>query len=237
MKLGISQPMYFPWIGLIEQIIVCDKFVFYNDVEHSKGSLLNRVKIKTPNGFTWISVPFEKKNKNKLINKKSISLNEPWKLNQINSLKENYKNAPYINDAIQIMEKVFSTKTKLVFNLAINSIIEICNYFEIEIKTKLTNSENLSTSGRKGERVLNICKELNCNTYVTGHGAFNYLDHKRFQLEKVDVFYMNYQKSPYKQLHGNFYPFVSTLDLIANCGKEGIQSFNPQIINWKNFNK
>lgn len=229
--------MYFPWIGLIEQIIICDKFVFYNDVQHSKGSLLNRVKIKVPSGFKWISVPFEKKNKNKLINQKTFSSIEPWQLNQINSFKENYKNAPYINDAIQIMEKVFSTQTKLVFNLAINSITEICNYFEIEIKTKFTNSENLSSNGKKGERVLNICKELNCDTYITGHGAFNYLDHKKFELEKIKVLYMNYQKREYKQQHGKFYPFVSTLDLIANCGKEGIKNFDPQIVNWKNFKK
>ena len=33
------------------------------------------------------------------------------------------------------------------------------------------------------------------------------------------------QKLPYPQPHGEFNPFVSILDLIANTGKEGIELF------------
>ena len=29
--LVVSQPMYFPWVGMLEQIRLCDTYVFYDD--------------------------------------------------------------------------------------------------------------------------------------------------------------------------------------------------------------
>ncbi|MCA9907942.1 MAG: WbqC family protein, partial [Anaerolineae bacterium] len=56
MKLVISQSMYFPWAGLLEQIRLADTFVHYDDVQHTRG-FYNRVQIKTGNGVRWITVP------------------------------------------------------------------------------------------------------------------------------------------------------------------------------------
>lgn len=33
----VSQLMYFPWIGILEQIKLCDVLVYYNDVQFSRG--------------------------------------------------------------------------------------------------------------------------------------------------------------------------------------------------------
>ena len=50
MNIVISQPMYFPWMGFFQQIAIADVFIFYSDVQFSKGSFTNRVQIKTSNG-------------------------------------------------------------------------------------------------------------------------------------------------------------------------------------------
>jgi hypothetical protein len=41
--------------------------------------------------------------------------------------------------------------------------------------------------------------------------------------------------TPYPQLHGEFTPYVTALDLIANCGKERIDVICSEAIFWKNF--
>ena len=43
MKVVITQPMLFPWVGLLEQIMLADVLVNYADVQFSKGSFTNRV--------------------------------------------------------------------------------------------------------------------------------------------------------------------------------------------------
>ena len=39
----------------------------------------------------------------------------------------------------------------------------------------------------------------------------------------------------YPQQHGDFIPYVSALDLIANCGKGGIDYINGDTLPWKEF--
>ena len=39
MNVVISQSMYFPWVGMLEQIRLADVFVFYDDVQFSKAAL------------------------------------------------------------------------------------------------------------------------------------------------------------------------------------------------------
>ncbi len=46
---------------------------------------------------------------------------------------------------------------------------------------------------------------------------------------------MDYRKTPYPQLHGEFTPYVSILDLIANTGGESGDYINSGTIYWKEF--
>ena len=55
----ISQPMYFPWVGMLEQMRLADVFVHLDDAQYSKGGFLNRVQVKTQQGSSWITVPLE----------------------------------------------------------------------------------------------------------------------------------------------------------------------------------
>src|SRR5690606_29856763 len=64
----ISQPMYFPWVGQLEQLRLADTFVFYDDVQFSKGSFSNRVQIKTEAGMRWMTVPLKDLHLGQLIN-------------------------------------------------------------------------------------------------------------------------------------------------------------------------
>ena len=41
--------MYFPWVGLLEQVCSADCFVHYDDVQYVRG-FCNRVQMKVPNG-------------------------------------------------------------------------------------------------------------------------------------------------------------------------------------------
>ena len=91
--------------------------------------------------------------------------------------------------------------------------------------------------GGGSERVLAICRELGAKRYVTGQGAADYLDHAAFDEAGIAVEYMDYEKRAYPQLHGDFTPFVSALDLLANCGQAGRDVIAPRTVCWKDFVK
>ena len=51
----------------------------------------------------------------------------------------------------------------------------------------------------------------------------------------MQVKYMDYRKTPYPQLHGEFTPYISVLDLIANVGADGMRFIDSPSIDWKEF--
>jgi hypothetical protein len=96
-------------------------------------------------------------------------------------------------------------------------------------------SSDLGINGSGSARVLDIVREVGGSIYTTGHGAKHYLDHESFERAGIEVRYMQYSCTPYLQLHGNFTPFVSSLDLIANCGLAGVEYIRPSSTHWRDF--
>ena len=59
-------------------------------------------------------------------------------------------------------------------------------------------------------------KYFSGTSYITGHGAKNYLDHLKFENAGISVEYMKYGPYSWPQTFGQFNPFVSAIDIVAN---------------------
>lgn len=231
----ISQPMYFPWIGMLQQIQQCDVFVYYDDVQFTRG-FFNRVQIKCENGVNWLTVPTSNWKRGQLINEVKIDNTKNWKANHLNKFKRAYCFTPFYKTAVKIIEDVFSNTYNTVSELSQASTDILVDYCAPICGGKdFIKSSSLSVSGSSSCRILNICKILNGKTYLTGHGAQNYLDHVKLEQHGIDVCYADYNLIEYPQLHGQFTPFVSILDLIANCGPKSIEYINGSKIGWRAF--
>jgi hypothetical protein len=136
---------------------------------------------------------------------------------------------------LYLVESVFSKEYAFLHELTRQSMIALANYFNLTQHKVFIDSTELQITGYGSQRVHDICTKLGATTYITGHGAMNYLNHEIFEASDIAVKYMNYRKMPYPQLHGAFTPYVSALDLVANCGKEGIQVICSEAIYWKEF--
>jgi hypothetical protein len=215
--------MFFPWVGMFEQIRLADVFVHYLDVQFSKGGFVNRVQIKVPDGFRWLTVPLQNLALGHKIADVETNDSTNWRKSHLDFLAQAFRGAPYARDALDIAD------------IAIASIESILDYFDLAVGKRLLRSSELGIGGAGSDRVLNIVKALRGNIYITGHGARNYLAHDQFEKSGIRVEYMNYLKTPYPQLHGEFNPFVSILDLIANTGRAGREYIHSGTVYWKEF--
>ena len=232
----ISQPYFFPWIGMFEQINFADTYVHYDDVQYSKGHFQDRVQIKTNDGSKWLTVQKKEVRLGKKINEIRLEDKKNWRKSQLEFLKQVYKKAPFCSETINLVEEVYSSNYNSLADISIASIETVLDYLEIK-NNKIIKSSDLSIDGHSTERVLSICKHFNSNRYITGMGALNYFNFNLFEKENIRVEFIDYAKTPYTQLHGDFNPYVSILDLIANTGKEGINYFNSRTIYWREFLK
>lgn len=235
MNVVISQSMYFPWIGLLEQIKLADYFVHYDDVQFSKGSFVNRVQIKTPKGMQWLTVPLSDYHFGQKINEIQIKPENDWREHHLDLLKNSFVESPFASDALQLAEEVLSSDYSNLAEIARASLLALAKYFDLDIKTRFIDVDELDIKGSNTDRVLSVVKNLKGTRYITGHGAAQYLDHQSFENEGIDVRYMDYRCIDYPQRFGAFTPYLSSLDLVAQCGHEGIKYIFPKTIPWKEF--
>jgi hypothetical protein len=232
----ISQPMFFPWVGMFEQACLADVYVHYDDAQFSKGSFTNRVQIKTKNGTQWLTVPLRDLKLGQKIMDVALDDRQDWRRRHLAFLEQAYDAAPFCAEMLSIVRKVYGQTATTVSDVAIASMAAIREYFAFSKPSDICRSSDLGIAGESSRRVLDIVKNREGTTYVTGHGARNYLDHELFEREGVRVEYIDYKKLPYPQLHGAFTPYVSALDVIANLGREGGRLFASGTIYWRQFN-
>ena len=232
----ISQPMYFPWPGMLEQIQLCDVFVDYNDAQFSKGSFFNRVQVKTEHGIRWLTVPLKDVRLGQLICDTEIDQTKNWQRAHLDQLNNAYRKAPFKRDLLDLVTRVFDQSHRYLGELSAASLNALLDYLpSIKANTGFVESSSLNVDGASTERVISICAALEGRSYLTGHGARNYLNHEAFERQGMVVAYIEYGLRPYPQLHGAFTPYVSTLDLIANCGVEGSNYIGGATVPWREF--
>ena len=234
-KVVILQPMYFPWVGFLEQVNLANIFVFLDDVAFPRQSFVNRVQAKSFNGNKWLTVPLHNKHQQTKINEIKISDKKDWKREHIDILRTNYQNSPHYQEMMDLVDEVFSKSNLNFSDLLKNSIFALVRYFDLGKNIKFMNSSDMNISGKSSERLVNICNSISADTYITGHGAKNYLDHNIFEQNNIKVEYMKYEFNSYPQQNGKFTPYVSALDLIANCGLSGAKIICSKSIYWKDF--
>jgi hypothetical protein len=234
MRVVISQSMYFPWIGLLEQIRLADIFVHYDDVQYTRG-FYNRVQVKTANGIKWLTVPLRDHHRGQRIDEILVDNRVDWRKRHRDILRQAYLKAPFRNQMLALVDEVFDKPLHTLADISKASLLSLARFFGLTEAVQFINSVNLGITGSGSQRILDICCALGAKIYVTGHGARNYLDHDAFEKAGIGVRYMQYRCLPYPQLHGGFTPYVTALDLVANCGAEGKYYIQSETVDWRRF--
>lgn len=230
----ISQSMYFPWVGLLEQVRLADVFVHYDDVQFDRG-FYNRVQVKTEQGVRWLTVPLSNHRRGQKIDEIKVDNHTNWRKRHRDILVQAYRKAPFLDDMLVVIDSAFEQPITTLADISRASLLALIDYFDLRTNRIFLESRNLGIEGSSSQRLCNIVLSIGGTSYITGHGAANYLDHALFERAGISISYMNYQLAPYPQLHGPFTPYVTGLDLIANCGRNGISVINSPAVDWKQF--
>lgn len=218
-KIAILQPNYIPWKGVFDLISKVDVFVFYDDVQYTRRDWRNRNIIKTPQGTQYLSVPVRYET-GSLIKDVEIDQSSNWQNKHYKSIVSNYSKAPHFKKYKGILEDIFQETTwDSIAELDIFATKRIAQ--ELDLNVEWVRSSDLKMSGEKsGEKIIKICLELDCNFFINGPAAHSFMDKGQFEKNNIDLRYIKYDFPPYQQLHGEFTHFVTTLDVLFNCGSE-----------------
>ena len=229
MIVSIHQPNHLPYLGFFDKIARSDKFIVYDDAQFVKGDFHNRNKIRTQEGFQWLTVPVNVEFGD-TINKVRIDNSSFWAKKHFKSITANYGNAPYFRDYIESFEKIYSKTWNNLAELNIEIIQLLIRFFNI--KTPIVKSTELGNFKSKStERLVDFCREVGATVYLSGSLGKNYIDKSVFEQAGIKVEYQNFNHPIYKQNFEGFIPNMSAIDLLFNCGGKSLSIIMQDNIN------
>lgn len=226
----VSQSMYFPWCGLLEQVQMADVFVHYDDVQYARG-FFNRVQVKTEHGIKWLSVPLRDQHRGQTIDECRIDHSIDWRQKHRDVLRQAYRKAPFARDMLAVVDRVFEVDHESLGALGRATIRALASAFALP-EPRFLHASELCIGGASSQRLRDITSALAGTIYLTGHGALKYLDHSIFEQVGIEVRYMDYAVGPWPQDHGEFTPYVTALDALAALGPAAATALHSTTLHW-----
>lgn len=221
MMISVHQPQYLPWLGYFDKIARSDCFIFLDKVQYKTREYQNRNRIRTRDGEAWLTVPVEGKGKYKQsVGEARIDNEFPWQRRHLNSLKAWYGRAPFFKDHISFIEDLYSRRWEKLSELN----VYVIRYFleKLNIKTPVRFESELHVNTESTDRIIDICKEVKAEAYLSGSGGKAYLDEGKFPENGIKLVYQEYRHPVYRQQFmkdgSDFLPYMSVVDLLLNEG-------------------
>jgi hypothetical protein len=214
---SIHQPAYLPWLGYFDKISKSDVHIFFDDAQYSKNNLFNRNRIKTQIGELWLTVPIRYKS-GRSICETEIDNSSNWREKHWKTITCNYSKARFFKEYAGMFEEIYSRDWKILSDLTIAMNETICEI--MGIKTKFYRSSELKAEGMSNEKLINLCKNIGADVYLSGQGAKAYMNEDLFREQGITVEYQEFSYPVYPQQWGEFIPNLSVIDYLFNCGVE-----------------
>ena len=218
MRISIMQPGYLPWLGFFELLARCELFVILDDVRFTKRDWRSRNRIRTKQGWIWLTVPvLSKKRTDQLILEAEINNEERWRQAHHKCLMIHYARAPYFKNYIDFFKELYARPWDRLIDLDMAVLSFLAQ--AMNIATPVIRSSQLEIRQVSGnDRILAICKKLGASTVYDSQGAKAFIDMPVFNQSGIKVEFQEFRHPVYRQIYYPFLPYMSAVDLLFNEG-------------------
>jgi len=214
------QPFFAPFSGFFLKAYLSDVMVILDNVQFpQRTTWLTRNRFKNEQGVLWISVPVWRKGVGlQPINKVEICQEGRWKRKHLESLKSSYANAPYLDEHVKFIERIFSGQYENLIDINMAIITYLKD--QLMINTQFVLLSTLGVKGKGNQLLINICKSLKSSDYLAQNSAKKYLNQELFSSSGITLHFFSPPSPVYPQLWGEFIHNLSAFDLLFNCGQK-----------------
>ncbi len=227
-RIAIIQSSYIPWRGYFDIIGSVDEFILFDDVQFTRRDWRNRNRIKTPTGTQWLTIPVATKDKYSQRICDTEIADRSWTRKHWSALRHSYARAPAFKVFADRIGDLYEKASGEGMLSSVNRLFlqEICSI--LDIGTPFGWSPDYPGTGTKTARLIEICEAVGADSYLSGPSAAAYIEPELFAAHGIKLDYMDYSGyPPYPQLHGEFDPYVSILDLLFHQGADARRLMKP----------
>jgi hypothetical protein len=221
----IHQVNYLPWIGFFSKIQASDVFILLDTVDYVKNNWQNRNKIKTPQGWCYMTIPIPREHYRTKFNNVRLPRDSKWAVNHMKTLITSYSRAPYYKHYAPLLKSIYDDVPNIEYLDDLNSRFIFLFMKELGINTKIVRASELKIEDDLNATSLLVAllNTIDADKYISGVGGKNYLDETAFKEAGIKLVYHEYMTPEYSQLWGEFIPNLSIVDLAFNMGEESYE--------------
>jgi hypothetical protein len=214
MKIGIMQPYFFPYIGYWQLLNAVDEYVIFDDVNYIKRGWINRNNILLNGEPKRINLHIKDASQNRLIKDTKLAQTDEDNKILLEVLKQSYHKAPYYEQVIYLVKEILDYKTDNLSEYLTNQIIQVCNYLDIRTKILLSSDIEKDNSLKGEEKIIEICKKRNADTYINAIGGKELYHDEHFKKENMELKFLKTGDVHYKMFDYEFVPSLSIIDVM-----------------------
>ena len=220
MRVTIHQPQFLPWLGYLDKIDQADLFIVLDIVQFKKNEWQNRNRIRTAQGWQWITVPVLHKFGQR-INETPINQRVDWQTKHLRAMEMHYGRAAHCDRFLEGLREIYRRPWERLTELNLAVLRWLLDAFSI--KTPLQSASEMSLRDDPTDRLIDICHAVGATHYLAGAGATAYMDRPRFEASCVRLEIQDFQHPVYAQCYEPFIPGMAAIDLLFTCGDDALQ--------------
>ncbi len=169
----------------------------------------------------WLTAPIVMPGEFMIIN--NVQFQESnWRDKLKRTIRTNYSRCRYFKKYVDVVCSLIDFSSNNLSTYNINAISEISRILDIDFKKKRLLSSTLGITTASTQRLIDITRTVECDTYMAGGGASGYQEDDEFKKHGLNVIYQNFKQPVYSQMGMDFVPGLSVLDALFNVGEDGI---------------
>lgn len=219
MRIAIHQPQFLPWLGYVDKIDQVDVFVALDTVQFKKNEWQNRNRIRTAQGWQWITVPVLHRF-GQLVNEVRINPDEQWRAQHLRAIEMHYARAPFRDAYLSELVDLYREPWDRLCDLNLAVIRWLLRAFGIATPIRLSSEWSLREEAT--DRLVDICRAVGATQYLAGAGADAYMDKERFQAAGLQLDQQVFRHPVYRQCYEPFLTGMSAIDLLFAYGPEAL---------------
>jgi len=217
MRVAIIQPHFLPFVGYFDLMQRVDVFVYYDTVQFKNRSWHCRTYIREQGWAAWVTAPVSRQGgSRRMLSEILWDDSQPWRAKMARRLEACYRAGRGTSLLTDILGLVCTGPKALAdWNIAANAILAGA----LDIGTHTLRASALKpTSGEKGQRLIQICRQLQATTYVCGPGSRCYVHDSDFEDQGIRVEWLDYGYEHVLTLRDGRSVVPTVLDLILTEG-------------------
>ena len=221
MIVGINQPYFIPYIGYWQLIDSVDLFAIADNYNYIKRGWVNRNRILDKDTVRYYTLDVERASQNRYITDHFLKpLDKEKKLSHLDVY---YHKAPYFNEGMELMDRIFSFEGNNLADFLYNSICLVSEYLGIRTKIVRTSDYEQDPFLRFADRVYDYCRQMGADEYHNPIGGMALYSFEEFAAHGLKLSFVEAIPREYPQSSSEFIFGLSIIDIIMNNNLEQIR--------------